>query len=296
MGRALATPILHPGAPKTATTTLQYILRENRRALQEKGIGLILPEDIRGKPFLGAYLAAYRGKHIPQLPRLTAEFFAPYLSKFQTVICSEETFCHDFMPSLRLGAGGIDKAHLTAAILSQSGADKTRVVLTIRPQMDFLISTYTHFVHRQGELRSFPDWIDAEVRLKKMRWAPAVAAFRHRFGSDAVDVVSMAQHDRIEGFLSAVLDRLGVGELPIAMPSGDRMNPSPSAEAVQKCRAINAVILSNALSETVNSQLVEDYPAEEHGKFYPHLWVKPMGLDYEFASDHDAALLPPQTA
>lgn len=292
----MSTLILHPGAPKTATTTLQHILRESRQTLQADGIGLILPEDVRGTPFLAAYMAAYRGKYLPQMPRLTAEFFAPYLSRFKTVICSEETFCHDFMPSYRYGSGGIDKAHFTAAILSRSGAERTRVVLTIRPQMDFLVSTYTHFVHRQGETRSFPDWIEAEVRLPKVRWAPAVAAFRNRFGDDAVDVVSMAQHDRIEGFLSAVLDRFGVGKLPITMPPKEQMNPSPSVDAVQKCRAVNRIILSKELSESVNCKLVEDYPAEQHGKFYPHLWVKPMGLEHDFLRDHEAALAPAQSA
>lgn len=288
----MSTLILHPGSPKTATTTLQHILRENRQALERKGIGLVLPEDIRGKPFLGAYMAAYRGKHVPKFPKITADFFAPYLARFRTVICSEETFCHDFMPSRRFGEGGIDRAAITAKLLSHAGADNTRVVLTIRPQMAFLISTYTHFVHRQGECGSFPEWFDAEVRAPNVRWTPAVEAFRNQFGSEAVRVVSMGQYGRIEDFLRAVLDAMDLEDVPVALPHDDQMNQSPSARAVQMCRKINSVILDKAMSEKLNTSIVAEYPVKDFGKFAPNAWVRPIGLEDQFSADHQLAIAP----
>lgn len=286
----MATLILHPGSPKTATTTLQHIMREHRVGLEKRGVGLILPEDIRGKPFLGAYMAAYRGKHVRQFPRIAADFFAPYLARFQTVICSEETFCHDFMPSRRLGDGGIDRAAITARLLSHAGAEHTRVVLTIRPQMAFLVSTYTHFVHRQGECRSFPEWFDAEVQGPQLRWAPVVEAFRNQFGSEAVRVVSMGQYRQIEDFLRAALDAMDLGDVPVALPPDDRMNPSPSARAVQMCRKINSVVLDNGMSEKLNTTIVAEYPVKDYGKFAPNLWVRPLGLEDQFNVDHEAAV------
>lgn len=287
----MTTLILHPGAPKTATSTLQHILRSNRARLSRAGVGLILPEDIRGKEYLGHYLAAYRGQMIPNMAEITAEFFAPFLQRHDLVICTEETFCHDQMPSRKFGMGGIDRSETAAELLSLSGADNTEVVLTIRPQFDLLTSTYTHFVHRHREARLFDAWMQEEVDPKRLLWTPAVEAFRARFGVEAVRVLSLeiAREQGMEGYLRATLQSFGLGDLDLSMATDKVHNPSPSQRAVHLCRVMNQEIVNPRRSEVVNSFLVDQYPVAEFGKFRPQ-WQAPAWMVKLWADDHAAAL------
>lgn len=283
--------ILHPGAPKTATSTLQHLLRVNRTLLSGAGIGLILPEDMRGHPWLGAYLAAYRGETISGMDARTAEFFRPFMERHDHVICTEETLCHDFMPSRKFASGGIDGAERAAALLAAAGASRQQVVLSIRPQADFLTSTYTHFVHRHRETRDFADWFAAEVDADALLWQPAIQAFRDRFGADAVRVVSLAltRQGGMKAYLQAMLDAFGIGHLGLDLDAGRVHNPSPSQRAVHLCRIMNQEIAHPKRSETINSALVETFPVAEFGKFTPEGWTLPEGLARTYAEDHAAA-------
>jgi hypothetical protein len=288
----MTTLILHPGSPKTATSTLQQLLRVNRARLSAEGVGLILPEDIRGKQFLGKYLAAYRGNDIADMDDVTRDFFRPFLHGHHRVICTEETFCHDFMPSRKMSSGGIDRSETAARILSQSGASETQVVLSIRPQVDFIISTYTHFVHRHRETRDFSSWLSAEVDLPKVMWQPAVDAFRTQFGRENVDVVSLAETKRtgMDGYLQLMLERLGVGHLKLDSADGQVHNPSPSQRAVHLCRVMNREIANQVKSEMVNSFLIDTYPVKDFGKFTPQKLGIPDDICEAFRTDHDSAL------
>lgn len=281
---------MHPGAPKTATTALQHVLRVNRWRLAWRGVGLILPEDIRDHSFLGDYLAAYRGSGPSDISQCTAEFFAPYLAKYRTVICSEETLCHDFMPSRKIGLGGIDRADTAARLLSHCGAEQTKVVLSIRPQVDFLTSTYTHFVHRRRESRPFSEWLSHEVDLGSVLWSPAVAAFRQQFGVEAVNVVLLADKGGVAGYIKTMLDHFGLSRFKLKYDVSEIHNPSPSARAVQLCRIMNSQIRNPEKSERVNSALIENFPVEEFGKFVPAAGKIPKDLLLVYAADHAAAL------
>lgn len=286
--------ILHPGSPKTATSTLQQLLRVNRASLSAEGIGLILPEDMRGKPFLGKYLAAYRGHDVPDMDEVTADFFRPFLHGHHRVICTEETFCHDFMPSRKLSSGGIDRSETTARILSMTGANETQIVLSIRPQVDFIISTYTHFVHRHRETRDFDAWLAAEVDLSKMMWQPAVNAFRSQFGQENVDVVSLAETKQtgMDGYLRLMLDRLGVGHMNLDLSDGRVHNPSPSQRAVHLCRVLNQQIANPKKSEMINTAVIDTFPVAEFGKFRPAKSPFADATLAAFDADHTASIAP----
>lgn len=286
----MTTLILHPGSPKTATSTLQHVLRNNRTLLSAAGVGLILPEDLRGNPYLGRYLAAYRGETIRDMNQHTADFFGPVLAYNELVICSEETFCHDFMPSRKFGQGGIDRAEVTAGLLAHSGAARTKVVLSIRPQLDFLISTYTHFVHRHRETDDFPQWLQANVDLSRMNWTPVVQAFRDRFGSADVQALSLAGHPDINAFVHAMMNAFGIGHLPLELSTDQVHNPSPSQRAVHLCRIMNAEIAHTQRAEMINSALVSTFPVAQFGKFKPANWSLPPDVAAHFASDHASAL------
>lgn len=292
----MTTLILHPGSPKTATSTLQQILRGNRHRLAAEGIGLILPEDLRGTPFLGRFLSAYRGADIPDVDQHCAAFFKPFFARHDYIICSEETFCHDFMPSHKFAQGGIDRADISADLLSRTGAAHTRVVLSIRPQVDFLISTYTHFVHRHRETNDFATWLIKQVDLPHLLWDPAVQAFRNRFGAEAVHVVSLSMTRQVGmiGYLQAMMDAFGIGHLNLEMPTDRVHNPSPSQRAVHLCRVMNREIANQRRSEIINSTLVETFPVSEFGKFTPPEWTLPDDLAALYAADHAAALSLPR--
>lgn len=291
----MTTIVFHPGSPKTATSTLQHVLAQNRAALGRRGIGVILPQDIRGNPYLGKYLAVYRGKALPDMRAASEAFFRPW-RKYQLVICSEETFCHDFMPSRKFGLGGIDRADVAAELLSMSGFDQTEIVLTIRTQRDLLISTYSHFIHRHREFRRFPEWLQHEVDLERMFWMPAIRAFRDRFGASAVRVVSMAGTDKrvtgeggISGYLGAVLAALRIDARGLNLSADQVHNPSPSGRAAALCRVINQRIPEVELAEKVNSFLISTFPVAEYGKLLPRMSLPP-GMAKRFNKDHAEAL------
>lgn len=287
----MTTLILHPGSPKTATSTLQQILRGNRARLAAAGVGLILPEDLRGQPILGRFLSVYRGGDVPDMEQHFADFFQPILERHNHVICSEETFCHDFMPSRTFAQGGIDRADISADLLSRTGASRTRVVLSIRPQVDFLVSTYTHFVHRHRETNDFGTWLSNHVDLPRLLWEPAVRAFRYRFGDQAVDSVSLAMTRQIgmSGYLQAMMDAFGIGDLDLEMRTDKIHNPSPSLRAVHLCRVMNREIANPRRSEAINSALVDIFPVAEFGKFMPLDWTLPDDLAALYEADHMAA-------
>lgn len=287
--------VFHPGSPKTATSTLQHVLAQNRAALGRRGIGVILPQDIRGNPYLGKYLAVYRGKSLPDMRQATEAFFRPW-RKYQLVICSEETFCHDFMPSRKFGLGGIDRAEVAAELLSMSGFDQTEIVLTIRPQRDLLISTYSHFIHRHREFRRFPEWLQQEVDLERLFWMPAVGAFRDRFGEGAVRVVSMMTADKppageggMAAYLSAILAAMRIDVKGLNLAADQVHNPSPSRRAATLCRVINQRVPELDLAEKVNGFLISTFPVAEYGKLLPRLTLPP-GMIRRFIKDHAEAL------
>ena len=286
----MSTLVIHPGAPKTATSTLQQNLRTHRKALQEQGVGVILPEDIRGTEYLGAYLAAYRGGGSAGMSAKSRAFFDPF-RRFDTIVCSEETFCHDFMPSRKFGFGGIDRAEASATLLAMTGIETVEIVLTIRPQTDLLASTYSHFVHRHREARTFEDWLGADVDFERLLWLPAVSAFRQVFGAEAVRVLNFdpSSENGMEGFLAAVLAALRVSLSDIEARSDTVFNPSPSARAIDLCRVMNGHIAHNRRSELVNTTIVEQFPVAEFGRFRPD-WRPSPELTAHFKADHEAAL------
>ncbi|RMC29676.1 hypothetical protein [Paracoccus alkanivorans] len=287
--------IVHPGSPKTATSTIQHVLRQNRAKLEQAGIGLILPGDIRGHSYLGAYLASYRSDEPFDISHASAEFYEKYISQFDTVIVSEETFCHDFMPSKKFGYGGIDRAETSAELISQNPFDKTEIVLTIRPHVEFIISTYTHFVHRHREGRSFDHWYKDVVGLHRFSWETAVSAFKSQFSPEDVKVVSMstAKENGIGHYVRDVIIALGLeGVLPDPTV-GEVHNPSPSKRAVELCTMLNQTIVNPKKSNLVNTFIVENFPTSEFGKFAPVVQLQPE-VRHMFHRDYALAVGKPE--
>lgn len=283
--------IVHPGSPKTATSTLQNILRVNRNVLRKQKVGLILPDDIRGKGFFVTYMKAYREGKAADVRGAWDKVLEPFVKEFDTILISEETLCLDFMPSRIHAQGGIDRSERAAELIAQSGFASHDIVMTIRPQLDFLTSTYTHFVHRQQERRPFEEWLAAEVALDKVNWVPAVRAFRQTFGSDHVRVVSMARTKAggIQSYLEEVLGALGLNVGSLTFPKDEVRNPSASARAVDLCRIMNAEIRNPEKSRKVNSFLIKTFPVSEFGRFSP-TWTPPAELAQGWDRDHEAAL------
>ncbi|MCL6285254.1 hypothetical protein M3P21_17130 [Ruegeria sp. 2012CJ41-6] len=269
--------IIHPGSPKTATSTIQHILSSNREALSRAGIGLILPQDFRGSQYFGEYMKMYRAGSVSGFEQATADFFGPYFKKYKTVVCSSETFCHDFMPSRKYGFGGIDRSEISAEVLTYTGAASTKIILTVRPQRDFLISTYTHFVHRQKEFRTYQDWLEAEVDLPRVLWSPVVKSFRDRFNE--VEVVPMRGD-----YLNTVLSTLTPRKLKLSIDT-DVQNPSLSGRAIQLARIMNKEIQRQDKAERVNNAILHNFPVSEFGKFKPA-----MELPAEITQLHDEDL------
>lgn len=288
------TLIVHPGSPKTATSTVQFALRKSEPALNARSVGVVLPHNLRGTRFLGAYLKSYRQDGAcPVLPSATQAFLDPWRERFETCILSEETLCHDFMPSTALGTGGIDRAGRAAQLLEQVGRDfdEIKIVLSIRNQLDFLTSTYTHFVHRHREQRTFQEWIAQDIDLERIRWSPAIESFRSVFGDQNVRVVALEEKDSggMANYACKLFPHLEEAKVKHFIDDEVVHNPSTSQRAVKICRTMNGLVFNVKKSERLNDLIIREFPVKDFGKFKPD-WQLSETLASEFRDDYKAAL------
>ena len=140
------TRLLHIGPAKTGTTSLQSGFHHNRAALQPHGVHYAgrgsQPRAAAGAVATGKRIAGHR--HGPEAwPRLVREVED---STAKRVVISSETFA-------RAGDEGAKEA------IDAFGADRTHVVITMRPLVDMLSSSWQQYV-QVGSRKTYPAWLD----------------------------------------------------------------------------------------------------------------------------------------
>jgi hypothetical protein len=263
--------VAHIGSPKTATTTLQVTLRESRPKLENAGICYVGPRAIRETGAFSDFWKYYRD----ELPDLNSDAFNEILYKFvdtkpegcrNRIFLSEESITHDLMPT-RAAPGGFTRIDKSCAFVHGIKADRKKILLTVRRQDRFLVSCYTHTVHRHQETSEFHRWVDEVADLERFSWLKVIEDLCASFGSENVEVVPF-EMIKTQGFipfvfrcLSPITDK--AIELNQTKPNS---NESLGARTLPVAIEINKLAESASASEQINSRLISSSQDE---KFEP---------------------------
>ena len=225
------TRLLHIGPAKTGTTALQSAFHTNRGALAAHGVHYAgrnsQPRAAAGAVAVGRRIAGHL-HGLEAWPRLVREIEASTAAR---VVISSETFAR----------ANDERA---AAVVEALGADRTHVVITMRPLADMLSSSWQQYV-QTGSRTTYPAWLDEMLRREDTLTAPQpefwqktrIDALARRWGAlvgpEHVTVLSLAAAPR--DFV------LRTFEAFTGLPEGTLV-PDPQAENVS---------LSFAIAETV---------------------------------------------
>lgn len=172
--------VFHVGAHKTATSLVQKYARDKESEIEAFGIRYIPRSDMND--FVGW------GKHIvsagPDFKARIEEEMA--LDSTRLVFTSHENTLG--RPVMADRPGLYPRAPKNLKMLHEvlDGLDVC-IVLTIRPQVDFLESYYLQLIH-EGHYMTFREWIET-IDLASLSWRPLIERARALYGSDNVIVV-----------------------------------------------------------------------------------------------------------
>ncbi|WP_158590093.1 hypothetical protein [Amnibacterium setariae] len=227
--------LLHIGPAKTGTTSLQNAFHVNRDALAAHGVHYAG----RGKQPRSAAAAAVLGRrlagHTPGLeawPQLVAEVAA---STAKRVVISSETFA-------RAEDDG------AARVIEAFGAERTHVVITMRPLADMLPSSWQQYV-QTGSRRSWAEWLDEMLRSgdtlhgeqpefwRKTRIDALARRWGALVGPERVTVVSLAAAPR--DFVLRTFEQLTGLPTGVLVPHAAADNGSLPHAVVEVLRRFN---------------------------------------------------------
>ena len=234
----VGTRLLHIGPPKTATTTLQSAFHNNREALNSHRVHYAG----KARQPMTAALAAADGSTVPgrsagNWPRLLREIEDADADR---VMISSEFFSH------------ADDEH-ARAVVEALGADRTHVVITLRPLVKIIPSQWQQYV-RDRMRSAYPEWLDLMFNhadettitptfwrrhrhdLLVRRWAEAV-------GKQNLTVIVLDE-SQPERLLNIVEEMLG---LPLGMlvSKPDANNRSMTLPEVEMMREFNEQFFAN---------------------------------------------------
>jgi hypothetical protein len=175
--------VYHVGAHVTGARQIQRYLRENVDHLERLGLHCV-PRALMGK------LVGWGPKLVADPDRFGQELGSAWRSPgIDGVLASHEnTIGRPFAD----GGGGLypDALPTLEALAEVSKTSRRTVVLSVRPQADFLESYYLQTVN-EGEWHTFDDWLD-ELNLDDISWLPLHEQLIGSFGVDAVRVLDFA--------------------------------------------------------------------------------------------------------
>lgn len=209
--------VLHIGGSKCGSSAIQQWLAQNAAALEKRGVGvpgqeLDFASTVTGEQIWAFENAVTRPGGLEEVPgRLTALLEAAEERGLATLILSAENLCNH--------------AVLAPVIKSAAGERKVRVVMYVRRQDDFLISSW-----QQWHLKLY-ETVEAFLTDKIGRaanWLRMVEPWAEAFGDDTMRVRPFSRHvleggDVVRDFASVLgLDAEGLEPLQrAANPSFD---------------------------------------------------------------------------
>ena len=225
----------HIGAHKTGTTVIQRFLSSNRPQLREHRIACLR------RPILDAFAKnkAERDPHNGPLAVQLANLAAQGRTDFVIASCENLIGPPFTDASDLLYPKAAERAEALRQVLAPYNVT---VIVTVRPQADFMESYYLQRVN-QGDYDTFQEWF-AQRNVGALAWRPVIDTMTDAFGSGAVHVMDfrMLRDQGAEAYLSEFLMRSGPGPcIPIAPPEAD--NASLSARGLQIALAINPLLV-----------------------------------------------------
>ncbi len=273
--------LVHIGPPKTATTQVQASLYAARPALRRQGVRHAGPNRHPAgsvHAVLGR-ASAFAGGVVPPIQRWTNLVDQIHRAPESRVVVSSEFFA-DAPPGV------------VRRIVDDLGADRVRVVITLRPLARILPSQWMQFVC-DGMTTSWDEWLramfergDAKVTpgfWRRHRHHELVARWAEAVGPDRVTVLAIREGDR-GGVLRDFESLLGLerGLLKEQEELGNRSLTWPEAEAV---RQFNTRVRADGLSR-VELHRVMHYGASRYMKDHPADPVAPRIELPDWALDH----------
>ncbi|MGQ0625962.1 MAG: hypothetical protein ACT4PP_15110 [Sporichthyaceae bacterium] len=226
------TVVWHPGAHKTGTTVFQKFLDRNTALLAEHGVQRVPRKKLSDAIGWGDPVRADPGV----LTNLVAEYSIPG-TRF--LVGSMENMLG--RPFLLDQPGLYPNAEKNIeALAGATDALRTKVVLSIRPQAEFLESYYLQSIHEGGYL-SFEAWC-AAIDLESVSWDPVIEALTRRLGQDNVAVVDFRRIR--DGQPAFVGDMLAAVDPSLRLPVefSEVHNRSLSAHGLQIALAVNPLL------------------------------------------------------
>lgn len=238
--------ILHPGAPKTGSTSLQFYFRENVDVLERAGIVYPVRMIRDGQvDALHTHLVRMRTQAKSEKAlraargRLDALFNS---SGAHSLLLSNESLLGEPFHGNRPGFFPYHEKWVATLKRLFEGYD-VEVVYFIRSFESFLPSYYVQYIRRGGTLtlRGFCAHISQETSRGGISWCPLVAALRSAFGTDKVWIYDHAVlRAEPADTVRAAFGRYAPG-LPDFSTADYNQNPSVGGGVLVTYRLLNRV-------------------------------------------------------
>lgn len=221
--------ILHLGAHKTATTSLQEWLLQNGDTLKKRGVASVSE--------YAAIVKATEGWAFLR-DRATADIVRRLVDErrsdpsIRRVVYSFEG--HLGPAVFRSGSGFYPNRKNPIQYLKDAFADlRVGIVYGVREQAGMIESCYVQHV-QEGNAVQFSDYI-APLDLDTLSWQPVLDDLEAAFGAENIAVIRFTRQDSDAPLPHAMMSRLGLSEEPGEFPSS---NASYSARGLRIALAV----------------------------------------------------------
>ena len=284
---------LHLGAHRTGTTRLQQELRRRAAHLDQRGIAVAWPGQLR--PEIGDWRFAVCAR-VPALGRVVRTENVKLLSAARAgalargrdrLVVSEENYAGSIDRMVRSGVLYPDIVRRTALIAPVFREDPVTVLFSIRSYAGMFASLYAQMARR----RPAPEFDGLKARMLALprRW-PAVLADLTRVFPQA-QVLVWPFETRHGNGIEAV--RLLLGEDRIVAVNEDlpAVYSSPTAPAIER---LNRMRSPKGRTREARRAVIKSYPAGEHPPFRPWTEEERAVFDAAYAEDlHVLRTAPP---
>ena len=249
--------ILHIGVEKTGTTSIQSFLAMNRDALKSRSILFPVWPGNENHMLLAGYAAndekrddiRIRNGIVSQydLERFREKFAGEFAGEVRAAACNTVVLSGEHCSSRLVTQEEVER--LRSLLLGMF--DDVRIIVYLRRQDEFLLSTYSTQV-RCGETRTLA-LPAVEKRRDRYDFAKLLGLWSGAFGREAVTVRKFSRTSLVDGsVVSDFIQSAGLPtDLPYQMPA--EKNQSLDTEALELLRLINKHI-----------------PYVANGKLFPH--------------------------
>jgi len=219
---------LHIGTAKTGTTSIQNFMATNRSGLQEQGIIYPRAPGKQNHAALAAYALKDGGpgkKHsrvlsFLEMPKFREELSSELDRELRDSDASIIVFSSEQFTSPQLTESAIERA----ADFCAGYASRTKIIVYLREQTDFLVSFRGHNI-KGGATRRFPFRVGAGI-IRMMDYAALLEPWRKIFGRENMIVRRFVPADFMEG------DLLSDFAAQIPFDASGFFRPEPRNEAL----------------------------------------------------------------